>query len=78
MTAVRICPGLWAEMITVNILGENKKRDFTGKKKGIDIIRELGLSIDSTIIIKDGKPLPEDEIIEDGSSITIIKSFSGG
>jgi len=65
-------------MISVNILGENTKREFTGRKKGIEIIRELGFSIDSTIIIKDGKPLPEDEIIEDGSQITIIKSFSGG
>ncbi len=65
-------------MIYINILGENLKKEIKGNRKGSEIIKDLGLSIDSTILIKDGKPVPEDEIIEDGSELTVIKSFSGG
>ncbi len=65
-------------MITVQVLGENTKKEVRGNIKGYDLIKEFGLALDSTIIMKNGKPVPEDEVIEDGSEITLIRSFSGG
>lgn len=65
-------------MINVTVVGDKEKKTIEGGLSGIELIKLLGLSLDSTIILRDGKPIPEDEIIEEGSEVTVIKSFSGG
>jgi sulfur carrier protein ThiS len=65
-------------MTKVKILGEEKEVYVQGNCKGEVILKQLGLNSSSTIILKNGKPVPEDAPIGDGDDITIIKSFSGG
>ena len=40
--------------------------------------REIGLSPESHLALKDGELLQEDQILKDGDAITIIPVISGG
>ncbi|MEM1613346.1 MAG: MoaD/ThiS family protein [Thermoplasmatales archaeon] len=64
-------------MPLVKILGENKKIRIEGKT-AIEILHSLGLNSNSTIVLKDGRPIPDDEELSEGDEITVMKSFSGG
>lgn len=65
-------------MVTIKILGDKEERVLNGLYSGYEILKELGMSASSTIILRKGKPIPEDSIIEESDSLTIISSFSGG
>ncbi|MEM0134298.1 MAG: MoaD/ThiS family protein [Thermoplasmatales archaeon] len=65
-------------MTRIKIFGEAKEIQIEGGKSGEDLLKELGLSSSSTIILRNGKPIPEDDIIAGEDDVTIIKSFSGG
>ncbi len=65
-------------MANVKIFGETKEIRIDGNKNGEVILKHLGLSSSSTIILRDGKPVPEDTLIGEDDDITVIKSFSGG
>jgi len=43
-----------------------------------DILVENNIAPDSVVILKDGKPIPVTEKINDGDSIIAIVAFSGG
>ncbi|MEL9914761.1 MAG: MoaD/ThiS family protein [Thermoplasmatales archaeon] len=64
-------------MPLVKILGENKKIRIEGKT-AIEILHSLGLNSNSTIVLKNGRPIPDDEELSEGDEITVMKSFSGG
>ena len=64
-------------MITVRIMGRKDEMKVEGKN-ATQILHSLGLSANSVIILRNGKPISEDEDIEDGDEITIIRTFSGG
>ncbi|MEM1995572.1 MAG: MoaD/ThiS family protein [Thermoplasmatales archaeon] len=64
-------------MPLVKILGENKKISIEGKT-AIEILHSLGLNSNSTIVLKNGRPIPDDEELSEGDEITVMKSFSGG
>ena len=65
-------------MAKVKIFGDSKEVQVEGKMSGEVILKQLGLSSSSTIILRNGKPIPEDSLVEKDDDITIIKSFSGG
>ena len=65
-------------MAKVKILGDSKEVQVEGKMSGEVILKQLGLSSSSTIILRNGKPIPEDSLVGEDDDITIIKSFSGG
>lgn len=65
-------------MAKVRILGKNEEIRISGAKNGETILKQLGLNSSSSIILRNGKPIPEDALIGDEDDITIIKSFSGG
>lgn len=65
-------------MIRVKIFGEDREVEFLKPINGLGVLKELGLSVNSTLILRDGKPIPEDLDLEEGDSLVIIKSFSGG
>ena len=65
-------------MTRVKIFGEAKEVIVEGSRSGGELLKELGLNSSSTIILKNGRPVPEDVIIGGEDSVTIIKSFSGG
>jgi len=47
------------------------------KKKIMDILHELGIPVSPVIVVKDGKVIPEDMEVEEGS-YTVISVVSGG
>jgi sulfur carrier protein ThiS len=65
-------------MTKVKIFGEAKESVLEGSISGEELLKELGLNSSSTIILKNGRPVPEDVIIGGEDNVTIIKSFSGG
>jgi sulfur carrier protein ThiS len=65
-------------MTKVKIFGEAKELVVEGSISGEELLKELGLNSSSTIILKNGRPVPEDVIIGGEDNVTIIKSFSGG
>lgn len=65
-------------MVAVKVVGSEKQEFFHGKRNGIEILKELGISVNSAIIIRNGKPIPEDEDLNEDDELTVIKSFSGG
>lgn len=65
-------------MARVRILGEREEIKVEGGRSGEAILKQLGLSPSSSIILRNGKPIPEDVKIESEDEITVIKSFSGG
>ncbi len=65
-------------MTKVRIFGEAKELVLEGSISGEELLKELGLNSSSTIILKNGRPVPEDVIIGGEDNVTIIKSFSGG
>ncbi|MGC8562903.1 MAG: MoaD/ThiS family protein [Thermoplasmata archaeon] len=65
-------------MAKIKIFGEQKEIQIEGIRSGDELLKELGLSSSSTIILKNGRPVPEDDLIGGEDTVTIIKSFSGG
>ncbi|MCL4412192.1 MAG: thiamine biosynthesis protein ThiS [Candidatus Thermoplasmatota archaeon] len=65
-------------MAKIRIFGDGKEVQVEGKMSGEVILKQLGLSSSSTIILRNGKPIPEDSLVGEDDDITIIKSFSGG
>lgn len=43
-----------------------------------DVLAAVGQSQDSTLVIRAGVPIPEDEAVHDGDDLTILSAFSGG
>ncbi|MEM0140684.1 MAG: MoaD/ThiS family protein [Thermoplasmatales archaeon] len=64
-------------MALVKILGENKEVEVKGKN-AIEVIHSLGLNSNSIVVLKKGRPIPEDEELSEDDEITVVKSFSGG
>jgi sulfur carrier protein ThiS len=65
-------------MVTVKVFGEDREIRMPGFLKGEEVLENLGLSASSTVILKNGRPIPEDSQLEEEDSIVIIRSFSGG
>ncbi|MCL5408393.1 MAG: MoaD/ThiS family protein [Candidatus Thermoplasmatota archaeon] len=65
-------------MVRIKIFGENGEIQIEGDKSGQTVLKQLGLSSSSAIIMRNGRPIPEDIQLGDEDDITIIKSFSGG
>ena len=65
-------------MVRIRIFGEKGEIQIEGNKSGQTVLKQLGLSSSSAIIMRNGRPIPEDIQLGDEDDITIIKSFSGG
>ncbi|MCE4600877.1 MAG: hypothetical protein F7C38_04850 [Desulfurococcales archaeon] len=65
--------------VRVRILPGNKvvSLELEGRVTGERILRELGLSRESYIVLVDGSPLPEDEEVE-GEEVVLVRVISGG
>ncbi|MGC8645071.1 MAG: MoaD/ThiS family protein [Thermoplasmata archaeon] len=64
-------------MAVVRIMGEKVERKVDGKNAS-DILHYMGINANSVIVLRDGRPIPEDEELSDEDEITVIRSFSGG
>jgi len=43
-----------------------------------ELIHRLGYATEGVIVIKNGRPLLEDEQLEDGDNVTVYRAASGG
>ncbi len=43
-----------------------------------ELLHKLGYSFDDAVVIKDGRPLLEEEELSDGDEVTVIRTASGG
>ncbi len=66
-------------MVKVKILAPEKKEIEISEIKNVEeILNKLGLKINAHIVLKNGKPVPEDDVVEEEDNIEIIQVFSGG
>ncbi|UCG70630.1 MAG: MoaD/ThiS family protein [Thermoplasmata archaeon] len=68
-------------IIKVKFLPKGKDFKETKLKKGargLDLLDKLNLAPDAHIISRKGEPIPLDDELIDGDSISIIKVVSGG
>jgi sulfur carrier protein len=43
-----------------------------------ELLHKLGYSFDDAVVIKDGRPLLEEEELSDGDEVAVIRTASGG
>jgi sulfur carrier protein ThiS len=66
-------------MTIVELLSSPKKTvQIKGERRVSEILKELSLTVETHIVLKNSVPVPEDDIISDSDTIQIIRVFSGG
>ena len=43
-----------------------------------DLIAAVGESVDVVVAVQAGRPVPEDHVLEDGATLTLLSAASGG
>lgn len=64
--------------MTVVFVGTNKQVNIKGPKSVYQIAKELGISLESHVFIKDGEIVAPDEMLQDEDTVEIISAISGG
>ncbi len=62
--------------VVLKFFGDEREMVVEGGRVD-EILRKAGLSVDAYIVTRDGKPVPEDEVVEDGE-LVLYPVFSGG
>jgi len=57
---------------------EERKIEIADNSTGLDLLKELELSPDIHILVRDNTPIPSDEKLYEGEKIRIISVVSGG
>ncbi|MGC8663757.1 MAG: hypothetical protein ACP5SF_04940 [Thermoplasmata archaeon] len=66
-------------MVHVVILNPKRMEfDIEDVKNISEIFKKLNINLDAYIAIKDGKPVPEDDKIDENSILELLQVFSGG
>lgn len=58
--------------------GKRKIMKFPDKANGFDVVDALDLKPDAYLLIRNGQPIPMDELLNSGDRIKLIKVASGG
>lgn len=64
--------------MTVVFVGTNKQVTIKGPKNAQQLAKELGISLESHVFIKNGEIVAPDEILQDEDTVEIISAISGG
>ncbi|BDC18190.1 MoaD/ThiS family protein [Acidianus sp. HS-5] len=66
--------------VEVNLARENitKSLEVPDHYKVRDLLKNLGYTVQGTVVLRDGTPIIEDERIKDGDKLTVILTASGG
>ncbi|MDP8012398.1 MAG: hypothetical protein ACP5LA_05220 [Thermoplasmata archaeon] len=65
----------------VHVIILNPKRieyEVENVKYILDIFKKLNINLDGYIALKNGKPVPEDDPIDENSTLELLQVFSGG
>lgn len=65
-------------MFKVQLLDRNETVEVNEKIKVSEVAKKFGYNLESVIFLRNGMPIPDDEIPSDDDLIVIMKAFSGG
>ena len=67
-------------LIEAKLLPEGKKVTFEveGPVKVVDLLKMAGLNSETAVVIKDGTPLLETDVVKPGERVEIVRVLSGG
>lgn len=66
--------------VTVQLIREGKEVvvELPDKATVKDLLRKIGYRVQGSVVVKDGLPVVEDEIIKDGEKLQVFLAASGG
>ena len=66
--------------VRVKLVREEKDVElaFEGKARVKDLIHRLGYTVEDVVVLKNGEPLVEDEVLEENSEYVVMPVASGG
>ena len=64
--------------IDVKLSGTTRSIELSDGSNAFDLLKELDLYPDAVLVFRDSRVLPEDEALEEGDRIEIMKIASGG
>jgi len=63
----------------IKVLYRGKEYEFPEKRlKAKELIRKLGLSPLSSLVIKNGEVISEEDYVEEGDEVRVVNAISGG
>ncbi len=63
----------------IKVLYRGREIEVEGKRlKAKELLKELGLSPLSSLVVKNGEVISEEEYVEEGDNIRVINAISGG
>lgn len=62
----------------VIFVGKNKEIEVKGPKSALSLAKELGISLEANVFIKNGDIVAPDDVLSDNDTIEIISAVSGG
>ncbi|HID80165.1 MAG TPA: thiamine biosynthesis protein ThiS [Ignisphaera sp.] len=66
-------------VIKVRIVPENKEVEVRGGNRRVrELLKELGLSLEEAVVVKNGRVVLDDEVVKDGESVEVLLAVSGG
>jgi len=57
---------------------QSRAADLPEGATGVDLLKALGLAVDAHLLVRGAVPIPEDEPLRNGETITVIAVASGG
>ncbi|RUM30149.1 MAG: thiamine biosynthesis protein ThiS [Aquifex sp.] len=63
----------------VKVIYRGKEFEFPEKKLKVkDLLQKLGLSPLSSLVIRNGEVISEDDYVEEGDEVRVVNAISGG
>ena len=64
--------------VKIIFVGKNKEIEVKGPKSASSLAKELGISLEANVFIKNGEIVAPDDVLSDSDIIEIISAVSGG
>jgi len=64
--------------VRVKLIPDNKTLDVEPGSTAGDVLRMLGFSTESGVVLVNGKPVPEDYRLREGDEVAVVRVLSGG
>ncbi|BCS82254.1 hypothetical protein CaldiYA01_22140 [Caldicellulosiruptor diazotrophicus] len=59
-------------------MGKNKELELKGPKTVINLAKELNITLEANVLIRNGEIVAPDDILNDEDTIEVISAVSGG
>ncbi len=58
--------------------GKDVELELKGKARVKDLIHKLGYTVEDVVVLRNGEPLVEDEVLEENAEYVVMPVASGG